>query len=253
MIGTGCRIPAANLARPASIGRQLIRTAGAVLQGLDLRGCYVDVQADNVTLRDCLLDSAAGFFSVRQYAGYSGLAVEFVTVDGRRASSGAGTAVMSDSGVANVRDSILTGLPADAINLPAGEVMRCRIASLGWASGAHADGIVVPKQTSRIDIIDNDLDGAADGAPAGVNHLVQVCPSAGPITQGVLIATNRVIGGTYSLAVYGAGGTYPISGVEIRGNVLGGGLYGDIYPTTRPADLVIAGNVRLGTGQPVSA
>jgi hypothetical protein len=220
---------------------------------LDLRGCYVDVQADNVTLRDCLLDSAAGYFGVRQYGGYSGLTVEYVTVDGQRAASGAGTAVLSDSGTLAVRDSIFTGLPADAVNLPAGSVTRCRISSLGWASGAHADGIVIPKQTSRIDILDNDLDGAADGAPAGANHLVQVCPSAGPITMGILIATNRVIGGTYSLAVYGAGGVYPISGVEVRGNVLGGGLYGDIYPTTRPADLVIADNVRLGTGLPISA
>jgi hypothetical protein len=151
-----------------------------------------------------------------------------------------------------VRDSVFTGLPADAVNLPAGDVTRCRISSLGWASGAHADGIVVPKQTGPITITCNDLDGTPDGAPAGANHLVQVCPSAGPITQGVLIATNLVAGGTYSLAVYGAGGTYPLSGVEIRGNVLGGGLYGDIYPSTRPPDLVIADNVRRGTGQPVA-
>jgi hypothetical protein len=263
MIGTGCRIPAANLTRPYPPGRVVVKQAGAVLRGINFSGCNVDVQANDVRFVDCLLDAYAlnttpngpvvAPFVVRQYPGFRGLVVEYATIDGRRVGSGAGTAVMSDDGAASVRDSIFVNLPADAINLPAGEVTRCRISSLGWGSGAHADGIVVPRQTGPIAITCNDIDGTPDDAPADANHLIQICPALGAITQGVTIATNVLTGGTYSIAVYGAGGAYPISNVAIRGNVLGGGLYGDIYPTTRPADLVIAGNVRLGTGQPVSA
>src|SRR3954463_2422097 len=61
----------------------VINQAGAVLDGYDLRGYTVSVEASNVTIRNSLLN-ATGYHTIYQSANASGMVVEFNTFDGEK-------------------------------------------------------------------------------------------------------------------------------------------------------------------------
>src|SRR3954470_7096853 len=62
----------------------VVTRAGAVLEGYDFRGYSISVQADNVTIKNSLLN-ATGYHTVWQDSASSGMIVEFNTFDGQKA------------------------------------------------------------------------------------------------------------------------------------------------------------------------
>lgn len=131
----GCLVPPDRMTKV--VGRFVVKTNGAILDGVDFSAAYVDVQADAVTIRNCRF-GAEGWYTVRQYQGRRGLVVERCTFDGGRTGKGAGTAVWGGDGQVTVLHCDFRNLPSDCVKLSWGEIADCRMTSLGWATGAHA-------------------------------------------------------------------------------------------------------------------
>lgn len=113
---------------------------------------------------------------------------------------------------------------------------------------------MVASTAGPIVITRNLVDLTPDGAPAGGNTTLQVTTADGPVTHGVDVINNLLVGGSYTVQVGPAA-----KAVRVRGNwILSGPLvgprcYGHLYPSQRPPDLVWEGNAELGTGLPLAA
>lgn len=252
MLRPGCQTPRETLTLNPN-ARTVLAVNKQVVEGVRFTG-YVDIKANDVVLRNCLLP-AAGYFAIRQYDNFGGLRLENVTVDGALGGS-AGTAVFGGNGPLWVIDSEFLRLPADAVNLCQGAVHGCKVQTIGTADGSHADGVVVPRTTGFVSIVKNLLDGRTGNPvqtstlPRGANHMVQVAPVSGAVEHGVEIVSNVIIGGGHSLAVYGV--KYPLRNVRVAGNQIGAWRFGPLYDKERPADLVFERNVEWGTGMPIA-
>ena len=74
-----------------------VHQAGVTLEGYDLRGYSVSVQANNVTVKNNLFN-ATSWHTVFQGAASSGLVVEHNTFDGQKANNTNADLVFSESG-----------------------------------------------------------------------------------------------------------------------------------------------------------
>lgn len=79
MLRPGCQTPRETLTLNPN-ARTVLAVNKQVVEGVRFTG-YVDIKANDVVLRNCLLP-AAGYFAIRQYDNFGGLRLENVTVDG---------------------------------------------------------------------------------------------------------------------------------------------------------------------------
>ena len=71
-------------------GRLVITKAGSIVDGKDINGC-VEVKANDVTIKRSRI-RCTGYYTVRQYAEYSGLVIEDSEIDGLRSTKSVGVA-----------------------------------------------------------------------------------------------------------------------------------------------------------------
>lgn len=218
-----------------------IQKDGAVLDGYDLRGTFVIVTANDVTVRNCLAD-ATSWYTIDQYSGFSGLVVEYCTFTGGREADLAAF-VASRDGAMTVRRNEFIKAPADVIHTVGGLVEENYISGGGYAEGAHADAIWVSQSLTPTMIIrGNFIDWTKQpGAVVLPNNAVRIAAEKGPITS-VLVENNVLLGGSFTVSTDGAGNV-------VRKNIIDEGKWGALYPREQPPDLVYENNVRAGTGQ----
>jgi hypothetical protein len=220
-----------------------VTKAGAVLDGLDLRGVSVVVQADNVSIKNSL-GNAPGHWAVRQEDGSSGLTVENCTFDGGK-SAGAGY-IIDGSGSMTIRGNEFFNLPSDGVNAQGGTIEQNYFAGGGYAPGAHADAISVHSSSAPLAIRQNYIDyvGRPDAA-VGTNAAIKIVPHFGAVRD-VVVEGNTLLGGGYT--IYANNAEHPATNIRIVNNEVGRSQYGDLYSDSRPAGFVFEGNRAPGEG-----
>src|SRR5260370_10403109 len=64
--------------------RVVVQANGAVLDGYDLRGTFVTVKADNVTIKNSSFDAKSGNSAIDQYPGHTGLVLDHSNFHARK-------------------------------------------------------------------------------------------------------------------------------------------------------------------------
>jgi Ca2+-binding RTX toxin-like protein len=221
-----------------------IKQAGAVLDGYDLRGYSVTVQANGVTIKNSLLN-ATGYHTITQTAGASGLVVEFNTFDGQKANGTInGDMVMSET-VATIRNNEFFNLPADGVNTAGGLIEHNYFSGASYQSGAHADAISIHRTVAPVTIRGNYIDSikSADAAQ-GTNAAIKIVSHFGAIND-VTVDGNVLIGGGYNAYVGQDKGA--ITNVRLTNNLMGLTEYGDregqyLFPGNHGANFSMSGN-----------
>ncbi|HOY80521.1 MAG TPA: hypothetical protein PLB92_00140 [Rhodoglobus sp.] len=171
----------------AYTGPLTITTAGTVIDRRKITGCVV-IKANNVTIKNSLLQTNGCFFNVLSDNGNTGLVLQDVEIDGQGNSTG---------------DS--------AVNGSGFTCLRCNIH--GTVDGFKA-GTNVVIQDSWI----HDLVIQGDSHNDGIQSLG---------TTSLKIIHNRIVlaDGATSAVILSTGSASAMKNVEIRGNLLGGGAF----------------------------
>src|SRR5918993_880542 len=221
-----------------------IKQAGAVLDGYDLRGYSVTVQANGVTIKNSLLN-ATGYHTITQTAGASGLVVEFNTFDGQKANGTInGDMVMSET-VATIRNNEFFNLPADGVNTAGGLIEHNYFSGASYQSGAHADAISIHRTVAPVTIRGNYIDFIKPSDSAqGTNAAIKIASHFGAITD-VTVVGNVLIGGGYNAYVGQDKGA--ITNVRLTNNLMGLTEYGDkpgqyLFPGNHGSAFTMSGN-----------
>jgi hypothetical protein len=92
-----------------------------VFEGYDCRGRDLVINADNVTVRNCLFN-ATGYFAINNGAGKRGLLVEFCLLDGEKQNNQNASMFNSEAGDSTFRNSIILDTPTDMVIMCGGTV-----------------------------------------------------------------------------------------------------------------------------------
>lgn len=243
-------IPAFGAAITYSSATKRIRitTAGTVMDGYDIRGAFVTVEASNVTIKNCLADASANpYYIIDQYAGNSGLTVENCTFDGLKLDNVTAAMITGRNETLTVRDCVFKNAPADMVKLTKGTVTRSYFIGGGYASGTHSDAIQATGGTGPITITENFVDWRTPADTiAGTNSAVIIQASGNNISS-VVITDNLMFGGT-SIINVSSHTTDHIVDTRIERNRFDHEQYYYLYPTNRPPDITFTDNVRHTTG-----
>ncbi|MFG5120511.1 M10 family metallopeptidase C-terminal domain-containing protein [Methylorubrum sp. POS3] len=233
-----------------------ITKSGVTFDGYDFRGVSINVQADNVTIKNSTFDASVGKYAINAFPGTKNLTVVRSTFDGLKldnigyvdfvASRGENTALTNNA---------FLDAPSDAVTIQSGTISGNYFAGGSYATGAHADAIWIGKTIGSVVITDNVIDwrSRAD-APNENNEAVRITGELGNVSD-VLVKNNILLGGSMTVLVSdGATQTHnadqvgTVTGVKIVENVIDFGKYGDLEQTSRPKDMVYADNMHASGG-----
>ena len=194
----------------------VVSRAGAVIDGVDLRGYTIEVHASNVTVKNSLFN-ASGFHTIYQTGSASGLVVEYNTFDGQKANNSNSDIIYSDKGAATIRNNEFFNLPSDAINTVGGTIEKNYFSGAGYQSGAHADAISIHSTTGPVVIRQNYIDyrTPADAAVPDTNAAIKIVPHFGNIND-VTVDGNVLMGGGYT--IYAMNAEHAAANIKITNN-----------------------------------
>lgn len=234
-------VPAGTRLQPS--GDVVVRTAGTVIEGLDVQGC-ITVLAPSVLIKNTRVrGSCDNLISSRS----TGLVVQNVELDGQGDASaqgiGSGGFAASGLDIHGVGDGVRAN--GDVV------LQSSFIHDLATVDGSHNDGVQIT-EGSNIIIRNNVIEN-----PNPQTSAILVGAHQGSIAN-VLIEGNLLAGGGYALY----GGAEPRSGYTIRDIVLRdnsfdtkfypkGGRYGAITAIDDP-NISVSGNLWQATGQPIT-
>ncbi|WP_082479861.1 VCBS domain-containing protein [Rhizobium sp. Leaf384] len=243
-----------------SLNMLVISKDGTALDGFNFSGVSINVQANNVVIKNSYFDASVGMYAINAFAGTKNLTVENSTFDGLKLDRSSYNVFISSKGENTViKDSEFLNAPNDGITLQSGQISGNVISGGGYATGAHSDAIWIGATNGAVVISDNVIDwrSSAD-APVATNNAVRVTSEMGNIDN-VLIKGNIILGGSASVLVtdgatltHTASQVGTVTNVVVTNNVVDQAQYFDLYPTGRPADLVYRDNLHA-SGTPVSA
>ncbi|WP_082501506.1 M10 family metallopeptidase C-terminal domain-containing protein, partial [Methylobacterium sp. Leaf88] len=235
----------------------VVTKSGVTFDGYDFRGVAIIVQADDVTIKNSSFDASVGTYSITSAAGTKNLTIDRSSFDGLKLDrAGYVDFVVSRGYNTVITNSSFVDAPNDALSIQSGTISGNYIAGGGYASGAHSDGIWIPKTIGPVVVSDNVIDWrpSAD-ARVATNNAVRITGEAGNVSD-VLVKNNVILGGSYSVLVsdgatqtHSAAQVGSITGVQVIGNVIDYGLYGELEQTSRPKDMVYADNMHA-SGRP---
>lgn len=234
-------VPAGTRLKPS--GDVVVRKAGTVIDGLDVRGC-ITVLAPSVVIKNSRVSgSCDNLISNRS----TGLLVEDVELDGGGDPSVQGIGW----GGFTARRLDIHGV-GDGVRANGDVVLESSyIHDLVTADGFHNDGVQVT-EGSNIVIRDNVIEN-----PFTQTSAILLGAHQGSVSN-VLVVGNLLAGGGYTL--YGGAdprSNYTISNIVLRDNVFStkfypkSGRYGPMTATDDPS-IQVSGNIWEGTGQAVS-
>ena len=225
---------------------------GVTLNGLDLTGMSVMVQANNVTVSNCKFDASAGSYALKVFLGFSGAVIDHCVFDGLKLDRAFEDFVVSQGSGTAITNNTFVNAPSDAIYIESGTVEHNAITGGGYRTGAHPDAIWIGKTTGPVTITDNVIDwrNPADSR-AETNNAIRVTGENGAVDS-VTVSHNVLLGGSTTVFVSdGPTQTHPtvgtVTNVDVTGNVVDFARWGYLNMEDRPDDLTYAGNV-LATG-----
>jgi hypothetical protein len=182
--------------KPSGSGGYLVKQPG-IVQGLDLRGRDLVIQADDVTVRNCLFTVAA-WHTLNNDANKRGLVVELCEFDGEKKDVQHSDMILSGSADAKIRQNTFYNCPTDIINSNGGEVAYNALIGAGFQTGHHADGFTIHKSAGPLHIHHNYIDMRAQSDSKGnPNACVKIVAHFGNISN-VTVEKNILIGGGYN-------------------------------------------------------
>src|SRR4051794_13854770 len=215
-----------------------VKQAGAVLSDYDFRGFSISVQADNVTIKNSLLN-AVSYHTIYQGPSNSGLKVLGNTFDGQKANGTINGDMVLSENAATISNNEFFNLPADGVNITGGLIEHNYFSGASYQTGAHADAISVHRTVAPVTIRENYIDFIKPtDAAQGTNAAVKVVSHFGAISD-VKIEHNVLLGGGFNS--YVGQDKYAVSNVRMTDNWMGLSEYGD-----KEAQFVMPGN--HGTG-----
>ena len=222
---------------------------GAVLSGINFGTAAVEIQANNVTIKDCTFTGTTGYWAINQNSPYSGGAVENCTFQGSGSPTETNVWISAGKSI-TIEDNSFLDSPTDAIDMTGGLVTGNYFSGAGFAAGAHADAIWVPDSTSPTIITDNFIDGTyTASAAANANSDLRLTTEGGNLSN-VTVSGNYLLGAGFTVEVaYGPDSSYTISNVSVTNNYIGFNWYGPYYPGTQN-NANIAGNTIVSYADP---
>jgi hypothetical protein len=221
-----------------------VKQAGAVLSDYDFRGYSISVQADNVTIKNSLLN-AVSYHTIYQGPSNSGLKVLGNTFDGQKLNGTInGDMVLSES-IATISNNEFFNLPADGVNTTGGVIEHNYFSGASYQTGAHADAISIHRTVAPVTIRENYIDFIKPtDAAQGTNSAVKVVSHFGTISD-VAVEHNILLGGGFNS--YVGQDKYAVTNVRMANNLMGLSEYGDkeaqfVMPGDHGAGFVMTGN-----------
>jgi hypothetical protein len=232
----------------ASENTVFVTQNGAVLSGINFGTASVNIDANNVTIKDCTLTGTTGFWGIYQTANYSGATIENCTFQGSGAPTEHNDWISSIQNITIEDNSFLTS-PTDAIDFEGGTVTGNYFGSAGYMPGAHADAISMAVSTCPTIISDNFIDGTytAD-APANANSDIRLSDQFGNLSN-VTVTGNFLLGAGETVEV-GPDSDDTISNISITNNYLGFWKFNDFYGDSQDY-ATIADNTVVGYPNPI--
>jgi Ca2+-binding RTX toxin-like protein len=202
-----------------------VKQAGAVLSDYDFRGYSISVQADNVTIKNSLLN-AVSYHTIYQGPSNSGLKVLGNTFDGQKANGTINGDMVLSENAATISNNEFFNLPADGVNITGGVIEHNYFSGASYQTGAHADAISIHRTVAPVTIRENYIDFInRPDAPQGTNAALKIVSHFGPIND-VTVTGNVLRGGGYT--IYAGPDKYSVSNVKITGNEVSLGAFGPL-------------------------
>ncbi len=243
-----------NTAGPSGVrfsGRIMrLEDSGIVLDGFDLRNLTIIISANNVTLRNCLLDGQQqGFYTVQHQSG-SGLTIEDCTFDGLGLPNTNANTVVSTVGPIVMRRNLFQNAAAGFVAAQTGVFENNVFRGIGAAPNRAPSSTTISLAGGSglpVAITGNYLEARilSSGLPSAA---LSVQAIAGPIDQ-VLIDNNVVLGAQYNVRVTNSSATDGgvVTNVTVTNNRLGDYTLGP-YNMNVGGTPVRTGNTHLVTG-----
>ena len=224
--------PVSSLAHVAGVsignGQVTISADNLNLAGINFQGWNVVVQANNVTLNNCLFDNS-GYYALWQKDGYNGLTVENSSFIGDKTADG-NLDFLFSQGVANVHNNVFINASCSAVWVVGGTVAENYIGGGGYDPTAHADGIYQAYSTAPLTIQQNYINwNTPPDAAVGSNNAIVLISEGGPISN-TSITSNVILGGGYTLLIRTSsfsGTDLPVS-ASVTNNQIGDWGYGPL-------------------------
>jgi hypothetical protein len=216
--------PLSTLGLPIDGDSIIVNKPNVVIDGFDLRGKAVTVQADGLVLRNCLMN-AIGYHTIYNMAG-RGLVIEQMMFDGEKANNKHVDFVYTEAPDTIVRTSVFLDCPSDAVNMVGGTLTRSAFRGACYQTGAHADALSVHKTFGKMVVTENYVDFQKQpDSTQGPNSCMKIVSHFGTIRD-VTITGNVLIGGGFNSYV-GDGGKGRPDLVTLANNLMGLTEYGD--------------------------
>lgn len=234
---------ASNTGVPAGVslrssGSLTITTPGTVIDGLDVNGS-IDVQADNVTIRNSRVSTGSARYPIRVHPGVTGVLIEHVEVSNE---GGDGKGIYFNSGSGTVRYSNIHSAE-DGIFITADNVTveYNYVHTLMRNAGAHPDAIQI-RGGDNVTIRGNNLQ--AIHPQTGVsNAAIQIGSLVGDTITNFRVTDNLMNGGRFTI---NGGGRGEVDSAVYSGNQFGRdhqyGVAGNIENSVWDASNVYADN-----------
>jgi hypothetical protein len=243
---TTSRPGAKNTGVPAGVqlkasGALTITKNGTVIDGLHIKG-NVKVNADNVTIRNSIIDSTA-LYPVQIDSANKGLLIEDTEIDGNGKASVAilkGNYTLRRLNIHDVKD----GPRIEGDNVL---IENSWIHTLTRVEGGHHDTIQIRKGRNIV-LRGNTLEAYKATTKDPMNAAIQIGSALGDIpVSGLLVENNYMNGGNYTIN----GGTYWVTQATYRGNTFGRDFRYGIVTNMGSGSTFDKTNVFADTAQPV--
>jgi Right handed beta helix region/Peptidase M10 serralysin C terminal len=208
----------------------------------------VDIEANNVTIKDCTFTGTTGYWAIDQLEGYSGATIENCTFQGSGSPTEDNDWISAFENITIEYNSFLM-TPTDAIDFRGGTVIGNYFGSTGYDPGAHADAIWVDDSSCPTVISDNFIDGTqTPGAAVNANSDIRLTTQFGNLSN-VTVSGNWLLGAGETVEVIN-GGDGSFSNISITDNYLGFWGFSEFYAGTT-TNATVANNTIVGYANPV--
>ncbi len=234
--------------------RVIISKAGTVLSGYDFGNATVDINASNVTLKDCSFEATSGYFAVQIAGGYANATVTNCTFNGEGASLPLSAWISSTTTPVTVTNNQFLNTPGDGLHCFGGGVISGNYFSgAGYSStGQHPDAIWITNSTNPMLVSDNFIDWTTNAnSLSSTNDCIRITTEQGSVSN-VTVSGNYLIGGTTSFDAGNGGTAGTYSNISIINNDYGFASCYGFYPGPG-AGVTVAGNVDIDYTNPVYA
>ncbi len=240
--------PSSGIYYNKSLNEIIIKQNGAVLNGCNLSGVIVEVDANNVTISNCTFNDKSGWFAIVQNSSWSGMTVKNCTFNG--GDNVSLNCFITSQTYATISDNRFIDTPSHAVQVAAGVVSNNYFSGASYQAGAHADAICIYNTTGPVTITGNYIDWTNSADALGVtNNAIQIATDIGSISN-VTVTNNIILGGQCSINVgYGSVSGASFSNVNIYNNFIGDYVYSAYYPTD-PAGVTLGSYTDVGYDNP---